>query len=305
MKLIDNFDRLYCNLKYDKQGNLLIGVKHSILRMLCRKVSNAVLPIYLRLSHIKEYHKVEHNVILSLTSFPLRIGKLWMVIESLLRQTVRAEKIIVWLSKEQFLDMNSVPQSILRYNTEGVEVRLVDGDIRSHKKYYYMVNEFPESMFVTLDDDIIYPSHMLEELLEANVKYPHAVIARYAYEMKYEKSGEICSYSEWKRVMKPQKPSSKFFFGSGGGTLFPIGSLHSDVKNIDLAMRLCPTADDVFLNAQCRRNKTQIAVVDKNVALLNVQYKEDKRLATDNVDSGNANDVQIANINAYYREKIF
>ena len=122
MKPIDFFDRLYCNLKYDEQGNLLIGVKHSIMRMLCRKVSNAVLPIYLRLSHIKENHKVEHNIILSLTSFPLRIGKLWMVIESLLRQTVRAEKIIVWLSKEQFPDINSVPQSILRYNAEGVEV---------------------------------------------------------------------------------------------------------------------------------------------------------------------------------------
>lgn len=305
MKPIDYFDRLYCNLKYDKEGTLLIGVKHSIVRTLCRKVSNSVLPIYLRLSHVNEHREVENNVILSLTSFPLRIGKLWMVIESLLRQTVRAEKIIVWLSKEQFPDLDSVPQSLLRYKVNGVDVRLVDGDIRSHKKYHYMVNEFPETMFVTLDDDILYPSHMLEELLDAHRRYPNAVIARYAYELKYDEDGNVLPYSEWQRVMSPKEPSCNFFFGSGGGTLFPVGSLHSDVKDIALARKLCPTADDVFLNAQCRRNNTPIAVVDRNVALLNVKYKEDRRLATDNVDSGNANDVQISNVNSYYKEKIF
>lgn len=305
MRPIDFFDRLYCNLKYDKQGNLLIGITHSIVRMLCRKVSNIVLPIYLRVSHVNERREVKHNVILSLTSFPLRISKLWMVIESLLRQTINAEKIIVWLSKDQFPDMDSVPKSLMRYEADGVEVRLVDGDIRSHKKYHYIVNEFPESIFVTLDDDILYPSHMLKELIEAHTRYPNAVIARYAYEMKYDEKGNILPYAKWQRIMSPKDPSYNYFFGSGGGTLFPVGSLHSDVKDIELANKLCPTADDVFLNAQCRRKKTQIAVVDKNVALLNVQYKENRRLATDNVDSGNANDVQIANINSYYSEKVF
>ena len=303
--MIDYFDRLYSKLKYTEDGVLKLGWLYSVERTIVRKISNLLIPLYLKLSNKNGDSSNEVDVILSLTSFPLRAGKLWMVVESLLMQTVKAKRIIIWLSKEQFPSREMIPGSLLKYDGKEIEIRLVNGDIRSHKKYHYIVNEFPDSMFVTLDDDILYPSHMLEELIEAHNRYPEAVIARYAYEMEYDEDDNVLPYAQWQRVMSPREPSSKYFFGSGGGTLFPAGALHSDIKNIDLAMRLCPTADDVFLNAQCRRNNTKIAVVDSNVALLNVQYKEDRRLATDNVDSGNANDVQIANVNTYYQEEIF
>jgi hypothetical protein len=167
------------------------------------------------------------------------------------------------------------------------------------------MKHYPNSIIVTIDDDIMYPSHMLSDLIDAHNRYPASIIARYAYKMEYGSEGDILSYSKWKRIMHPEPPSPLIFFGSGGGTLFPVGSLNKDVNNIELAMKLCPTADDVFLNAQCRINDTKVAVVDKSVALLNIRYKDNRRLADNNIDLGNANDVQISNINKYYNKRIF
>ena len=48
-----------------------------------------------------EKGSVEDGVIISLTSFPARLDTLWQCVESLKRQTVRPEKIILYLSKEQ------------------------------------------------------------------------------------------------------------------------------------------------------------------------------------------------------------
>ena len=306
IQVIDYFDKMYCSQKYNNKGDLKLGFLHSVVRAITRKVSNVILPIVLK-NTCKTILRPSTNeeVILSLTSFPLRTGKLWMVLESLLRQTIKPSRIIVWLSKCQFPTEESVPVSLLNYREKGVDIEFVEEDYKSHKKYHYVVNRFPNSVLVTLDDDILYPSTMLENLLVAHHKYPNAVIARYAYKMSYEDNGTIAPYSKWKRIMFPQPPSHNVFFGSGGGTLFPVGAFNEDVKDIELARTLCPTADDVFLNAQCQLINTPIVVVDSKVALLNVQYKEDKRLATANIDEGNANDVQIAKVNSYYGKKIF
>ena len=80
-----------------------------------------------------------HNrrIIVSLTSFPARIGVVWMVVESLMHQTLKPHKIILWLSKEQFSTIESLPKKLLAQRERGLEIRLVDGDIRSHKKYIY------------------------------------------------------------------------------------------------------------------------------------------------------------------------
>lgn len=306
MQIIDILDRLYCSQKYYKDGKLKRGVIHSVLRTLTRRLSNLIIPFVLKISSPKlSSQNTYEDVIVSLTTFPLRAGKLWIVLESLLRQTIKPSRIIVWLSKDQFPTEKDIPLSLLRYRDKGIDIELVENDFRSHKKYHYVVNNYPDAVLVTVDDDIMYPSTMLENLLKAHQQWPNAVIARYAYKMLFDEDGNITSYSKWKRIMTPLSPANDVFFGSGGGTLFPVGAFYKDVKDIDLARCLCPTADDIFLNAQCRINNTPVAVIDSKVALLNVQYKENRRLATMNIDEGNANDIQISAINNYYNKKIF
>ena len=44
------------------------------------------------------------KIIVSLTSYPPRIGCVHRVVESLIRQTVRADEIILYLSRDEFPD---------------------------------------------------------------------------------------------------------------------------------------------------------------------------------------------------------
>ena len=165
IQVIDYFDKMYCSQKYNNKGDLKLGFLHSVVRAITRKVSNVILPIVLK-NTCKTILRPSTNeeVILSLTSFPLRTGKLWMVLES------KPSRIIVWLSKCQFPTEESVPVSLLNYREKGVDIEFVEEDYRSHKKYHYVVNRFPNSVLVTLDDDILYPSTMLENLLVAHHK---------------------------------------------------------------------------------------------------------------------------------------
>lgn len=73
------------------------------------------------------------KIIVSLTSFPARINNVWLVVECMLRQTVHADKIILWLSKDQFPSDDCIPFSLKKRISDVFEIRMVSGDIRSHK----------------------------------------------------------------------------------------------------------------------------------------------------------------------------
>lgn len=48
--------------------------------------------------------------------------------------------------------------------------------MRAHGKYHYAMQDFPNSIIVTVDDDMIYPNDTIESLWNAHVKYPNCVI---------------------------------------------------------------------------------------------------------------------------------
>lgn len=101
-----------------------------------------LLPWFLSKKKVIYKGKIQKNLIVSLTSFPARIEYVWMVVETIKRQTVLPEKIILWLSVDQFPSMESVPKTLLNEQNEMFEIRMVNDDIRSYKKYYYAMKYF-------------------------------------------------------------------------------------------------------------------------------------------------------------------
>lgn len=72
---------------------------------------------------------------MSLTSYPARISKLWMVIKTLLNQKlVDNYKVILWLSENQFpKGLDSLPKSLTNLIEKGLNIRFVSDDLKSHK----------------------------------------------------------------------------------------------------------------------------------------------------------------------------
>ena len=272
---------------------------------------NSALRRFTLKKRILRYFAVEKNnirneckaddVIISLTSFPARLNTIWQCIESLKRQTIRPERIILYLSKEQ-ITKDNIPLSLTKEVDDLFEIRMVDGDIRSHKKYYYAMKEYPDKMIVTTDDDVIYPPFMLSYLLEAHSQYPKDIIANYTHVIKHE-NGVVAPYIEWYDLPFTQNrintTPNQIQVGIGG-VLYPPNSLFSDVLDMDLAKELSFLADDLWLYAQTIVGGHSVIKSRLNKkTIIPITIKNDRTLTSENVLQ-NKNDVQFNNLRKYY-----
>lgn len=282
---------------------------YSPLRYLWRKIANIIIPRLL-LKPFCEEHEVasaflsqkgiEKRCVVSLTSFPKRIGNLWQIIECLKRQTIRPDKILLYLSKEQFPNIEQVPESLASRVDEIFEIRIVDGDLKSYKKFYYSFQEFNSDLVLLVDDDIYYPLDMLEVMLTEYIKNPNSVVCRFGYQMVYDNQGNLTNYDTWPLIQE-SSTNGDILFGTGGGSLYCPQSLYKDVCNKELFMDLCPKADDIWINTMVRLAQLQITKLDCG-GLLPVLTKDDQMLCTTNVVEG-YNDIQIRAVANYYYNK--
>jgi hypothetical protein len=66
----------------------------------------------------------------------------------------------------------------LRVLDNGLEIIPVGKDVGPYCKLFYALNGFndPETIIITIDDDVNYPKNWLENLLKASEKYPDYAI---------------------------------------------------------------------------------------------------------------------------------
>lgn len=274
-------------------------------RIIARLLVTIILPWYFRKhSGIQLYRKAQKErrvseAVVSLTTFPARVGVVWMVIECMLRQTRVPNKIVVWLSRDQFRNIDDIPASLKAYPQDVVEIRMVDGDIRSHKKYWYSVREFPNSPIVLVDDDIIYDSHLIEDLENISQKYDNVITCCWGAKMEWDVEGNVLPYSRWSGKSIINMVSNDFFYGSGGGTYFPIGSLKGANMPVNIIMEVCPLADDIWLNAITRFNHYKTCLIRNYKSMLGVNIKGNSSLSSVN-NGQQMNDIQLENVKKFF-----
>lgn len=268
------------------------------MRKVVRFGANRVLPHYLlkprKINKIEG--TIETKVIVSLTSFPARINNVWQVVECMMRQTLKPAKIILWLSKEQFPNAEGIPMNLREREGDMFEIRLVEGDIRSHKKCFYVSTDFPNSLVFLADDDFYYPTTILERTVNAYKLHPDAIICNYGYHIGFNEDGSMKPYNSWKKEFQYSE-SNNLFFGSGGGTLICPAFLHKELTNVEKAIELTPIADDIWLNAVVKLSGKKIVLLD-NGMILPVYNRNDVKLATAN-KGHSQNDVQLEAVTKY------
>lgn len=191
----------------------------------------------------------KRKLIVSMTSIPSRIDKVWITVESLLRQTYKPDHIILWLAKDEFRDVK-LPEKLKKQQKRGLQICYCD-NLRSYKKFYYTAKEYPNDYIVTVDDDTIYTEDMLETLVRTYRKNPGCIICnRSHYIKKY--NGGLRAYNSWikyeEREHIEDRPSFYNFFTGCGGNMFPMFMLSKKVLDKKAFMELAPYADDVWLN---------------------------------------------------------
>jgi glycosyltransferase involved in cell wall biosynthesis len=243
--------------------------------------------------------KRDKKIVVSVTTIPPRIQKIQQVMMRMLTQTVRPDKIVIYLGKIQF-EGKKLPLFLrLQMELFGVEVRYVE-DIGPHTKYFWAMKEFPNDLIVTVDDDIRYPNDMIEELYNSYKKHPNCVSARRCHLITFDEQGQIKKYNDWKYKYSEliDTPSMLLFPTGVGGVLYPPQVLHPEVFNIENVKKLSLKADDVWLKFMAVMNGTK-TVMTKPFIIKHVKGSQKVSLNKENV-AGLGNDVFIKNVISSY-----
>jgi len=238
------------------------------------------------------------ELIVSLTTFPERIGTVALCLDSLLRQSLKPDRLILWLSESNELgrpviSQASLPADLCRLIPRGLEIRWCK-DIRSFRKIVPTLRAHPTALIVTADDDIFYPRHWLKALYDAYQAEPQYVHCHRAHLMQYDATGAPMPYNQWQMMAHGyQGPSFDLFPTGVGGVLYAPRHLHAEMLNESAFLALCPKADDVWLKAMSVMAHTECKKVTPHTfTFCSIRIPNNRTLESENVTL-NGNDPQI------------
>jgi len=213
---------------------------------------------------LKEYFPNIYNdvigaeIIVSLTSYPARIDTVNQTIESLLNQTLKADRVILWLAPEQFPNKEEdLPQQLLDLTSKGLTIDWYH-DIKSYKKLIPTLKKYPDAVIITVDDDNIYQPNCLKKLYESYLRHPNEIqahrVTKFLYDQQFYVQAGGREY--YKKALYLNKVVGL------GGVLYPPHCFYKDILNENLIMQLAPTNDDQWFWLQAVLNNVKIRVVN-------------------------------------------
>ena len=237
--------------------------------------------------------KRQREIVVSLGSYPKRIETVSYTINTLLRQSLKPDKVILWLSEDEFPNKtNDLPEKLISLIEYGLEIRWCE-NLRSYKKIVPALREFPDSIIVTADDDLYYESDWLKSLYEEYLNDSSNIYVRRAVRVKVD-GQNIKKISD--RKLNYVTPKDTSYFNqllSGSGCLFPPNSLYADIMDTNKFMKILPTQDDIFLWAMAVLNRTKTKVVKGyDATFYYVEGTQDDGLCKINKKSGGGIDAQ-------------
>lgn len=220
----------------------------------------------------KFYHKVNYSgvtaqkrevpLIVSLTSFPSRKKMVPYTIETILSQTVKPDRVILWLADEQFPKKEEeLPRHLLKLREYGLEI-IWTKDIRSFKKLIPALQICPDAVIVTADDDVYYPPTWLEKLYNEHKMHPDCIFCHKGVKVGTNENGSLKPYNEWTSSIESDNASLIMQIGSNG-VLYPPRCLHEDVTREDIFMNNAANADDIWFWTMAMLAGTPVKVVNE------------------------------------------
>jgi hypothetical protein len=287
-------------LPHDKTLGIVSKAFNRLIAKILKRILDRTVPRYfLKTQH--QYpnglntEKRDKEVVVSFTSFPGRIKDVWIVVECLFRQSYKADKIVLWLSESQFQGIE-LPKLLVEQQKRGLEIRFVEDDLKSHKKYIYAFREYGESYIVTVDDDLYYDQNLIKNLVLLKQNYPNCLPSNRVHRITFNKNNEVSCYSSWLHNCIEEEPSMLLVPTGGFGTLYEINHLNNTYDDVELINTLAPHADDLWLKIQTLLKKVEIVSNKKyNKDPITVKSSQLEKLVFQNVLNG-GNDVQFKKI---------
>jgi hypothetical protein len=244
-------------------------IKATSLRVLRKIVKkDATIPIYYKRPNSVGVTSQEREprLIVSLTSFPVRINTVHLTISTLLTQDLKPNRVVLWLAESQFPGKeHGLPKNLLDLKKYGLSIDWCE-DLKPYKKLIPSLQRYPEDIIFTTDDDVYYPPNMLKRLYESYLSDKKSIHCIRGRHIKIDENREIMPYKDWQLVTKYATASYLNISTGVGGVLYPPQALHKDALNKDLFQQLAPINDDLWFWAMAVLNNTKTVILSNDQA---------------------------------------
>ena len=195
-------------------------------------------------------------IVASFTSIPARSATVHLTAASLLRQTLRPARVVLWVSEDY-----PITRALQRLERRGLEIRRIE-DIGPYCKLIPSLQQFPDALVATFDDDFIYRRDTLEWLHRSWRRDRSAVHAMKARRITRSDGGGLAPFDTWKAVWHDDSLSPATIPMGSRGVLYPPGAFGKgerlEVFNSEVFREIAPRADDIWFKAMHLRAGTAV-----------------------------------------------
>jgi hypothetical protein len=206
----------------------------------------------------------------------LYIAKILPVINSLLNQTMQANKIILWLSHDKYLfdagvEYKNIPPKIRKLaesEENKFEIRYTE-NTGPFRKLLPALEHFntSEDIIVTADDDIIYPDFWLESLYKAFLK-SNCVVSFRAKIILSNNNNHFKPYVDWPVLDYWDHCKDLFLCPTGNNGILYSPEFFDDRIFDPVFKKLCTSRCDIWFSALMISSQIQTEqVVPKSVGV--------------------------------------
>jgi hypothetical protein len=245
----------------------------------------------------------DFDITVSFTTFPARFESAKYVADIMLRQTLKPDRVLLILATDEVDSKNDLPKDYVQLEKRGLSVVFVDRSLKAHNKYQYAMKNYPDSILITVDDDILYPLELVETLYSSYKNFPNAISAMRAHRMLFENE-RLSPYNDWEfETRYTYEPAFDLFATGVGGVLYPP-HLMDECKEIlfdpNVLWEASKAADDTWLKfAELKCNVPVVLATKDKYELTLVPSSQKVSQHSEYVDRG-GNDNAIENC-----EKLF
>lgn len=192
------------------------------------------------------------QIIISFTTWKKRHNSAAKMLEHLKKQTLKPNKIVCWLSSDEYNGKN-IPQSLKPFADENyIEIKWIAPNTYCHKRYEIFKEHNGDYVFL-IDDDIYYEPNYIETMYEAAKKHKNNIICYI---------GNYVEFINKERELLPLKenPSIKNTILSGLScyppNTFPMEYFNDE--NIKVRDKITPKCDDSLLRLYAIKNNIPV-----------------------------------------------
>tara|TARA_R110000751_G_scaffold63421_2_gene130871 strand:+ start:987 stop:2030 length:1044 start_codon:yes stop_codon:yes gene_type:complete len=259
-----------------------------------------------------KFDKKSPKPIVSITTISTRIKTLSKTIESIKNQTFPPQSINLYISSEPYL----IDVGFQKNNNEikkiielGVNVYFTK-NIGPYRKQYPIIFQLlklgadPDTPIITMDDDVVYPDHIVEMLMEEYFKRD-AVIAHRGRQIVFSNNG----LGAYKNFIPPEEKLSHLNIGTGkNGICYRLKHFPKD-RSYYIGPILAPTADDIWCKWVTSSKCVPTYIIEPEAAYNStLDFKEsnpgEKNCLFHKYNASGKNDIAINNMETFFNFKL-